>query len=256
MTTTTAPFTDQAKAPQSDQPAKTTLEAALTRTEGYVRANWMAIAFLVIMLPLSAEIAHRKFPGLLFVASLVVCIFSVLALIGTVGDLSANRVRKKSLVSDLEEIALEEELSKIQGDANLKAAEKMLRASNFEVRRYYDLNLRQNRSVNSLGISCVLAGLAIMVYALYVIRSTNEFRSEVITAILGGLGTILANYVAVIYLKMNSSASEMMGAFHARLVVTQQLMLGNLIASRITDATKQQDTFAAMALKMVPGKDA
>jgi len=216
----------------------------------------MAILFLVILLPSSAGLAYRKYPGHLFVVSLVVCILSVLALIGTLGDISANRARKKSLLNDLEEIALEEELSKIQGDANLKAAEKMLRASNFEVRRYYDLNLRQNRSVNSLGISCVLTGLVIMVYALHVIKSTNEMKAEVITAILGGLGTILANYVAAIYLKMNSSASEMMGAFHARLVVTQQLMLGNLIASRISDVTKQQETFAAMALKMVPGKDA
>lgn len=147
----------------------------------------------------------------------------------------------------------------MQGDETLQAAEKMLRASNSEVRRYYDLNLRQNRSINKLGASCVLAGVAITGYALYVIAHLDSkagMKAEIITGILGGVGTILVNYVAVIFLKMNSSVSEMMGAFHSRLVITQQLMLGNLIVSRIGDVAKRQETLAAMAIKMVPSKDA
>ena len=85
---------------------------------------------------------------------------------------------------------------------------------------------------------------------------TNEEASKVITAILGGVGAILTNFVGAIYLNMNKSSSETLAAFHSRLVETHQLMLGSLLASRIDDDKKREDTLAALSLHLVPGKEA
>jgi hypothetical protein len=50
---------------------------------------------------------------------------------------------------------------------------------------------------------------------------------------IGAVGAILTNFVAAIYLRMNAATSENLAAFHSRLVETHELMLGNLLASRI-----------------------
>jgi hypothetical protein len=46
-------------------------------------------------------------------------------------------------------------------------AEKILRINDFQLRRYYDLNLCQNFWVFSLGIFCILLGVAVIAASLY-----------------------------------------------------------------------------------------
>ena len=52
-------------------------------------------------------------------------------------------------------------------------------------------------------------------------------------------------------LKMHASASSHLGSFHSRLVETHQLLLGNLLASRIEDDTKRWETLSQLALNIV-----
>jgi hypothetical protein len=54
---------------------------------------------------------------------------------------------------------------------------------------------------------------------------------------------------------MNAATTEALAAFHLRLVETHQLMLGNLLASRIDNDDKRWDTLAALALRLVPAKE-
>ena len=68
-----------------------------------------------------------------------------------------------------------------------------------------------------------------------------------IVAVVGAVGTILVNYVAAIFLKMHTAAATALGEFHERLVGTHRLFLANVLASRISDDTKRQDTLADLA---------
>ena len=64
---------------------------------------------------------------------------------------------------------------------------------------------------------------------------------------MGAIGSILSNFVAVIYLRMHAAASTSLDAFHRRLVASEGLLLGNLIASRINNDEKRWATFSQLA---------
>jgi hypothetical protein len=120
------------------------------------------------------------------------------------------------------------------------------------LRRYYDLNLRQNSWVFGLGIFCILLGAFIIGATLFlVIGVATNIETKIITAALGAVGSILSNFVAAIYLKMNASATQNLTSFHSRLVETQKLLLGNLLASRIEDDTKRWDTLSQLSLHLI-----
>jgi hypothetical protein len=118
------------------------------------------------------------------------------------------------------------------------------------------MNLNHSRRVFVLGVWCITAGVAVVFGTLYIlnVKSTGS-TAQITTAALGGIGAILTNFVAAIYLKMNASASDNLVSFHGRLVGTHQLMLGNLLASRIDDDKMRWDTLAKLALRLAPGKD-
>lgn len=89
-----------------------------------------------------------------------------------------------------------------------------------------------------------------------VIRVSGSLETQIITAALGAIGAILSNFVAVIYLRMNTAVTENLTAFHSRLVETQKLLLGNLLASRIEDNQKRWETLSALSLRLMDeGKD-
>jgi hypothetical protein len=75
-------------------------------------------------------------------------------------------------------------------------AEKLLRLNELELRRYYDLNIRQNRGVFVLGTACIILGVGIVGISLYLVTAIDmEKQTQIITAALGGIGAILSNYV-------------------------------------------------------------
>ena len=74
--------------------------------------------------------------------------------------------------------------------------------------------------------------------------------TKIITGVVGSVGSIMTNYIAAIYLKMHSTATGNLGAFHSRLVETHQLLFGNLLASRIEDDKVRWQTLSQLALKL------
>ena len=162
-----------------------------------------------------------------------------------------TRGRLRSLEQDIQ--TLEFEIDLLQFDVNPREtrAEKVLRINNLQLQRYYDLNLNQNIWVFGLGIFCILLGLSVIGATLYLILNVaSGLDSKIITGVVGSIGSLLSSYIAAIYLKMHASATSHLGEFHSRLVETQQLLLGNLLASLIENDTKRWDTLSQIALNM------
>jgi hypothetical protein len=134
-------------------------------------------------------------------------------------------------------------------------AEKILRLNDFQLRRYYESTLRQNGFVFWLGIFCIILGVAISALALWFVAGPTSaslgskgLGDKIVTAVLGAVGALLTNYVAVIYLKMHAEAAKNLVTLHSRLVDTHRSLFGNLVASRISDEKMRWDTLAKIAI--------
>jgi hypothetical protein len=166
------------------------------------------------------------------------------------------RRRVREIENDIQDLDVQIDLQQFAVSNEERRAEKILRINDFQLRRYYDMNLSQNRWVFGLGVAGMVGGLLIIVGTLYVVvKVAVDVEAKVIVAALGAVGSILTNVVAAIYLKMNTSASENLAAFHSRLVETHQLLLANLLASRIQDTEKRWSTLARLATGLVRGSE-
>ena len=156
--------------------------------------------------------------------------------------------------SDFQEVEYKIDLQLFKVDDREKRAEKILRLNDLQLRRYYDSSLRQNGWIFWLGIFCIILGVGISGLTLLLVKqlhgSPEHLGEQVVIAAIGAVGSLLANYVAVIYLKMHASVSGAMVTFHERLVATHQTLFGNLVASRIADDKLRWDTLSKIALNI------
>jgi hypothetical protein len=179
-----------------------------------------------------------------------------IALVGYAGAFAAMlpmyRVRVRSAEEDIQALDFDIDLQQYEVTAQETRAEKILRLNQLQLRRYYDLNLSQNRWVFLLGVLCILLGVTIIAATLWLVTRANiAFNEKVVIAALGAVGSILTNFVATIYLKMHAAATGSLEAFHSKLVESDSLLLGNLVASRIEDKDKRWSTLSELALLIV-----
>lgn len=197
---------------------------------------------------------------------LILLIYGVM-MICAVAPMSRSRLR--TVEEEIQDIEFEKDLLRLTTIPAESRAEKLLKINQYQLRRYYDLNLSQSSWIFAVGIMCILLGAGILGVTLYLIASPRlpgeslgleggsqpqegfEFEEKIVLGFLGAVGTILTEYVAAIYLKMHSSITESLVAFHSKLVSINKLFLANLIASRIENSEKREDTFAKLALSII-----
>ena len=161
------------------------------------------------------------------------------------------RSRIRNVEEDIQDLDFEIDLQYFAVSKSESRGEKILRINNVQLRRYYDLNLQQNIWIFFLGIFCILIGTGVIGATLYlVLNRAQGTESQIITGAIGSIGSLVTNYIAAIYLKMHAAAAADLGSFHSRLVETNELLLGNLLASRIEDDQKRWDTLAQLALNL------
>jgi hypothetical protein len=166
---------------------------------------------------------------------------------------SSFRSRVHELDADMQEIDYKIDIQRFQVSVSETRAEKILRLNDFQLRRYYESTLKQNGWVFLLGILCIVLGVGISGFTLWLVvwsRADAKLSDKIVTAALGAVSSLLTNYVAVMYLKMHAAAAAAMITFHERLVATHQSLFGNLVASRITDDKLRWDTLAKIALNV------
>ena len=198
-----------------------------------------------------AAVATALDPNIAFGTAPYLVIFLIAAL--------TRLARRRELNTEIHEIRFEVELSEHPITPREVRAERLFRMNQYELRKYYDLNRNQNRLIVGVGIICIFLGLGVVFVTLNLVsdgfagrKSAEVVRNldvwiKGIVAFVGAVGTILVNYVAAIFLKMHTEAATALGEFHARLVGTHRLFLANVLASRIDDDTKRQDTLAELA---------
>lgn len=169
-----------------------------------------------------------------------------------IGMLPILRGRVRDIEQEIREVEFELDLQQFERSPVETKAEKTLRLNDAQLQRYYSLNLSQNTWVFVVGIGCMILGLGLMVGTLYLITNyADTLDAKIITGVLGSIGTFLTSYVAAIFLKMHSSATQHLGGFHSRLVDTHQILLASVVASRIENEELREKTMAQLALQVV-----
>lgn len=161
-----------------------------------------------------------------------------------------KRVDLISLQQDKEELEFEIDLDREQVRPEQRRAEKYLWHYKRQLRRYHDLNLKQNVTNSAIGLSAIVLGILIAVAAAYVaIYAVSTKDARIIVAILGGNSAVLLTYLAAIYVKMHA-ATPAARSFNSSALEIQQLLLGDLMASRIENPQIRERTISKIALNL------
>lgn len=156
--------------------------------------------------------------------------------------------RIRQYEKELNDLELDLDIEQFDIGKEISYAEKTLRLHNNQLKRYYDLNLRQNSWIFGFGIFCILLGFGIILVTFYLVLNVSEdISTKIITGSLGGISAILSNFIAALYLKMNASVSSNLKEFHQKLVETHKLLMGNLIAAKIDSQQIKESTYSDMA---------
>jgi len=148
---------------------------------------------------------------------------------------------------------IEREIDLLQSDDSLKnRSETLFKQHDLQLKRYYDLNLRQNSFVFWVGISCITLGFVFIGITLYLISGNmlGGPQNKIIVAATGALAGILSNFIGAIYLKMHTNSINSLTEFHNRIVNTHHFYFSNFLISQITDEHKRQETLANLALNI------
>ncbi|PGH86684.1 hypothetical protein CN900_24545 [Bacillus anthracis] len=153
---------------------------------------------------------------------------------------------------ELQEIENELDLLSIAHSSLEERSEKLFKHHHFELKRYYDENLKQSSWIFVVGIACIIIGFAIICVTMYFLFSnlSSELENKIIVASVGAIGAILSNFIAVIYLKMHSEAVKSLTEFHNRFVNTHHFYFSNFLLSKIQNESKREDALVELALKI------
>jgi len=154
-------------------------------------------------------------------------------------------------LNQLKSVDNEIELLRVDATPSERRAEKLFRAHQIELKKYYDQTLKHSAWIFIIGIVCIVIGFGVVVWALIIVQSAHggstQWVDKVIVGGLGAVGGILANFIAVMYLKMYSETIKSLTEFHNRLVTTHHLHFANLVTSKVTNVELKEETMSKMA---------
>jgi hypothetical protein len=174
----------------------------------------------------------------------------VFALSPAISPVRGIEIRTREVESELD-------LLNISEKSREQRAEKLFKLHQFELKKYYDQTLRHSSWIFVVGIICILLGFAIIGFTIYLVSASTALTNipeKVVSAVLGAVGGILANFIAVVYLKMHSETVKSLTEFHNRLVVTHHLHFANFLLSKIKKPELRETTLAAVASALADGK--
>jgi hypothetical protein len=129
-----------------------------------------------------------------------------------------------------------------------RRAQRLFRLHQAELDKYYAQARQQSFLAFGVGFLCILLGFGVVIIAAAALFTTTApAEAKIVVAALGAVGAIMANFIAVIALRMFSDSITSLGQLHQRLVTTHHLHFGNFLASKIANADLREKTVAAMA---------
>ena len=151
------------------------------------------------------------------------------------------------LVKDVEN---EIDLISVSDSSMEQRAEKLFKLHQFELKKYYDQTLKHSSWIFGIGILCIIIGFSIIGITIYLVIPGTLISQKIIIATLGGIGGVLSNFIAVIYLKIYSETIKSLQEFHNRLVITHHLHFSNFLIAKIKDEKLREQTIADLALNL------
>jgi hypothetical protein len=167
------------------------------------------------------------------------------------------RQRERQLNEEITEIGNDLDLIDLNGDEREHRATKLLQGNQFDLRRYYEQTLRQGNQIFYVGVFCIMVGFGIIGVAFWLITDgpASELSDKIVVAALGAIGGVLANFIALIYLKMFDQTNRAVGEFHHRLVIRDRVNFGNILAAKIDTPSTREATLAQMARQLAVVND-
>jgi hypothetical protein len=174
-----------------------------------------------------------------------------------VGVAITMRARQREAETAIRDLEIETDLLSFPIPPRQVRAERLFRRNEYELLKYYTLNLRQSRTILSVGVSCIVAGLAVVGLTFWAVLNgprpadpTAAIWVQAIVGVVGAISAVLVNFVAAVYLKIHGENAVALSAFHERLVGSNNLFLANLLVSRIDAEAEREKTLAEMALQL------
>ncbi|MGH3669749.1 MAG: hypothetical protein ACRDSH_03805, partial [Pseudonocardiaceae bacterium] len=137
----------------------------------------------------------------------------------------------------------------VGGTEDEKHAQRLFQLHSEQLRQYYDQALGQRGLVFFAGFGCILGGFAVVAFTFHALSSIHDVPEKIVVAVLGGVGGILANFIAFIYLRMFSETIQSVGNFHDRLVLTHHLHFANVLISKMSSRDKADDALKRTLFK-------
>src|SRR5262245_1515392 len=169
----------------------------------------------------------------------------------------AMRGRQREAESAIRDLEIETDLLSFPIPPRQVRAERLFRRNEYELLKYYTLNLRQSRTILAVGVSCIVAGLGVVALTFWAVLSGPRPAEpaaavwvQAIVGVVGAVSAVLVNFVAAVYLKLHGETATALSSFHERLVGSNNLFLANLLVSRIDNEPEREKTLAEMALQL------
>jgi nitrate reductase gamma subunit len=216
------------------------LRSQAQRGRAFVLPALLAIAAAIVI----ATVAIGSWSGVVLTPAAV-----MLGLVGI--GLNVLRTEVRSRETRARTLDAEADLRELlKGKEDERRAQKQFQLQTHELELYYEQALRQRALIFFVGIVCILAGFGTIALAFVLLSDdsiTKNLSEKIVVAALGAVSGILANFVAVIFLRMFSATVSSMTAFHLRLVGTHHLHFGNVLAARVTNVHLRDQVLADMA---------
>lgn len=177
----------------------------------------------------------------------------ILGILGLIVILVILSVNSDVELNEISQIDNELQLEDIAQNSAEKKAEQLFKNHQLEIKKYYDLTLKNSRHIFLTGLMCIAIGVVFVVLTYFVIANTkpNDGNEKILYGVIGLLSTFMTNYIGSIFLKMHAETVKSLGEFHSRLVNTHHLHFANYISQTISDKEMKNKVLSDLILKMI-----
>jgi len=160
-----------------------------------------------------------------------------------------SRFEMRRNEEQLKQLEDELELLEIADGDNLLRSEKLFRQSQDNLKRYYDINLGHYRWIFPVGIITIILGSAIIGGTIWVFR--NAIKDSIAPILIGAVSGVLVDFVGAVLIHMYTETVKSSVAFHSQLMKSSHAHFANMLAFKIKDDDKKDETFAELAKLMI-----
>lgn len=205
---------------------------------------FIIIAIIIIFI-FKNQLTYFSILSFILYSIIILC-----CLFGIVGfSMSLDKTAIKYAEQELLFISDEQELNETKNLDIQTKADKQFRLNQRELKRYYDLNLSQTRFLLIFGIILLISGIAIIIFTILLHFFSNN--TENLILILGCISGILVDFIGAIFLTIYAKTIETVIRFHSKLADSNNLLLSNSIASKISEESLRNTTLSEISKNIV-----